>query len=283
MNAAGESMITPPSSPAALTPERTLRQLFLTLFLRGRSARGLRKERAPTSIGEKLGLMLIFYAFMGGMISLMLIFQHLPVFALAAYLHAMTFAFLGMFVAASTGEILFNKEEADILLHRPIAPRTMLWAKVRVLVEVSLWFAGAFNLVGFFAGIFATDGGWGFPFAHVASTILEAVFCTGSVVLSYQLCLRWFGRERLEGLMTTALCGWGCCRRPGLRGLTTRWRAAAESARGCSEGWPSSSRRLFCGWRLASWRVITKPACRRLTRPFRTGLHRRAAAVGLIG
>ena len=36
------------------------------------------------------------------------------------------------------------------------------------------------------------------------STALEALFCTGSVVLVYQLCLRWFGRERLEGLMTIA-------------------------------------------------------------------------------
>ena len=35
------------------------------------------------------------------------------------------------------------------------------------------------------------------------STSLEALFCTGCVVLTYQLCLRWFGRERLEGLMTT--------------------------------------------------------------------------------
>jgi ABC-2 type transport system permease protein len=39
---------------------------------------------------------------------------------------------------------------------------------------------------------------------HAASTALQALFCTGSVVLVYQLCLRWFGRERLEGMMTTA-------------------------------------------------------------------------------
>ena len=30
------------------------------------------------------------------------------------------------------------------------------------------------------------------------------MFCTGCVVMVYQLCLRWFGRERLDGLMTTA-------------------------------------------------------------------------------
>jgi hypothetical protein len=71
-------------------------------------------------------------------------------------------------------------------------------------VQVSLWLAGAFNLAGLLMGIFAKGGGWLFPVAHVISTGVEALFCTGSVVLVYQLCLRCFGRERLEGLMTTA-------------------------------------------------------------------------------
>ncbi len=100
--------------------------------------------------------------------------------------------------------MLFNKEESDILLHRPVTPRVLLWAKIGVLVRVSLWLAGAFNLAGFFAGIGASDGGWLFPPAHVISTVLEALFCAGSVVVVYQLCLRWFGRERLDGLMTMA-------------------------------------------------------------------------------
>ena len=96
-----------------------------------------------------------------------LLFLQQPVFALAVYLHAMTFVFLGMFVASSAGEMLFNKEEADILLHRPVTPRAMLWAKIRVLVEVSLWLAGAFNLVGLFVG-FAAAGNWRFPIVHLA-------------------------------------------------------------------------------------------------------------------
>jgi hypothetical protein len=79
----------------------------------------------------------------------------------------------------------------------------MLWAKIRVLVEVSLWLAGAFNLVGLFVG-FGAAGNWRFPIIHLFATTLEALFCTGCVVLMYQLCLRWFGRERLDGLMTTA-------------------------------------------------------------------------------
>src|ERR1700733_2278712 len=105
-----------------------------------------------------------------------LFFLRQPVFALAAYLHAMTFVFLGMFVASSAGEILFNKEEADILMHRPIGPKTMLWAKIRVLVEVSLWLAGAFNLVGLFVG-FGSSGNWRFLIVHAFSTTLEALFC----------------------------------------------------------------------------------------------------------
>jgi hypothetical protein len=175
--------------------------LFLTLFLRGRSARGLRKG-APQSIGSKLALALCGYAFVGMIVTLL--FIHQPVFALSLYLHAMTLVFLGMFLAASSGEVLFNKEEADILLHRPVTPQALLWAKIGVLVRVSLWLAGAFNLAGFFVGVGASDGGWLYPVAHVISTVLEALFCAGSVVLVYQLCLRWFGRERLDGLMTMA-------------------------------------------------------------------------------
>jgi ABC-2 type transport system permease protein len=190
--------IAPPLLPEAVpSPEKVLRRLFLTMFLRGRNARGLKKETAPKTVGEKLALTLGFYLLFGAM---SLFFLRQPVFALAAYLHAMTFVFLGMFIASSAGEILFNKEEADILLHRPISPKTMLWAKIRVLLEVSLWLAFAFNLIGLFVGL--NHGGWRFPVIHIVSTTLEALFCSGCIVLVYQLCLRWFGRERLEGLMT---------------------------------------------------------------------------------
>src|SRR5206468_1735165 len=98
----------------------------------------------PKSIGRKLAGSLLVYAAVG---FLALSFVRQPVFAMAIYLHAMTFIFLGMFVAASAGEVLFNKEEADILLHRPVTAGALLWAKVSVLIQVSLWLAGAFNLV----------------------------------------------------------------------------------------------------------------------------------------
>jgi ABC-2 type transport system permease protein len=152
-------------------------------------------------VGSKLRLTLLFYALFGLMVFL---FRRQTVFTLSLYLHGMALAFLGMFVASSAGEILFNKEEGDILLHRPITPRALLWAKIGVLVEVSCWLAGAFNLAGFFVGATLVSPAWLFPAAHVVSTLLEALFCTGFVVLGYELCLRWFGRERLDGLMTMA-------------------------------------------------------------------------------
>jgi hypothetical protein len=185
----------------APSQEVVLRRLFLTLFLRGRSSRGLKKDQAPKSVARKLALTLLFYGLFG---LFALAFLRQPLFALSIYLHAMTMVFLGMFVAASAGEVLFNKEEGDILLHRPISAKDLLRAKIGVLVRVSLWLAGAFNLIGLVTGVFIRDGGWLFPLAHVISTTLEALFCTGFVVLTYQLCLRWFGRERLDGVMTTA-------------------------------------------------------------------------------
>ena len=199
-----ESELTPPPIiPGTRAPatEKTLRRLFLTLFLRGHSSRGLQREGAPKTVVQKLWLTLGLYALVG---LLALAFLRQPVFALSVYLDAMTFVFLGMFVAASAGEILFNKEEGEILLHRPVSPRQLLWAKVGVLVEVSLWLAGAFNAAGLVVGLTAPDARWLFPIVHAISTALEALFCTGCVVLVYQLCLRWFGRERMDGLMTTA-------------------------------------------------------------------------------
>jgi hypothetical protein len=196
LNQGTEGPFGPPASP-----NLALRRLFMTLFLRGRGARGLQKDKAPKSVGRKLLLTLVTYAAVG---CVTFTFLRTPIFALSGFLHAMTFAFLGMFVASSAGEILFNKSESDILLHRPVDPRALLWAKVRVMIEVSLWLAGAFNLAGFFAGALGTHGNWRFPFVHAVSTMLLALFCTGCVVMVYQLCLRWFGRERLEGLMTTS-------------------------------------------------------------------------------
>lgn len=159
------------------------------------------KNRGPRSVGAKLWLTLLFYV-LAGSLSLMMFGQ--SVFSLSLYLHGAALFFIGMFVASSAGEVLFNKEESEILLHRPVSPRAMLWAKVAVLLQVSLWLALAFNVVPLVAGCFKERIGWMFVPAHLVSATVSAMFCTGAVVLIYQLCLKWFGRERLDGLMTFA-------------------------------------------------------------------------------
>jgi ABC-2 type transport system permease protein len=188
-------------SEKAPSPAATLQRLYLTLFLRGRSARGLKKDKAPQTVGRKLRGTLALYTLVG---LVAIPFSTEGTFVLSFYLHGMSLLFLGMFIAASAGEILFNKDEAEILLHRPVDARTLLWAKVAVLVRVSLWITCAFNVAGMIAGTMAGKGSPWFAPVHFASTCLAALFCTGSVVLLYQLCLRWFGRDRLDNLMTTA-------------------------------------------------------------------------------
>jgi ABC-2 type transport system permease protein len=196
----------PPATAAATAQKApsvaaTLRRLFQILFLRGRSSRGLKKSAVPDSIAKKLGVTLLFYAFLGTFFTFLF---RLPIFGYSAFLHVMTFGLLGLFVASSSGEVLFNKEEADILLHRPIDPKTLLWAKVTVLLQVSMWLALAYNLTAFVSGCFARDANLAWPAVHLLSLALEALFCVSFVVMIYELCLRWFGRERLDGLMTTA-------------------------------------------------------------------------------
>jgi len=190
----------PPTIYKVPSPEATLRRLFLTVFLRGQSARGLTKETAPKSLAAKLGWILFVYAALG-LSALLMIGQ--PTLLLSIMLHSITFLALGMFVASSAGEALFNKEESEILMHRPVTSQMLLRAKSTVLVQISLYMAFAVNLVGLGIGITASDGGLLFPFVHLVSTVESALFCIGIVVLMYQLCLRWIGRERLEGVMTT--------------------------------------------------------------------------------
>ena len=74
----------------AASPQKTLRRLFFTLFLRGRGSRGLQKEAAPKSVGHKLAMTLLFYGLFG---LFAFFFSRQSVFALSVYLHSMTFVF----------------------------------------------------------------------------------------------------------------------------------------------------------------------------------------------
>jgi len=188
------------AAPGAPAAEKTLHRLFLTLFLRGRSSRGLRRGGSPKSLQSKLGVTLLFYTAAG---ALALMSLGKPVFTLALTLHGMTLLFLGMSIAGSAGEVLFNKDEAEILLHRPVTARELLRAKVKVLVQVSLWLAGAFNLVGLFVGVWAPDGGWLFPLAHAVSTVLERSSARPPWCWDMSFACAGLAGSGWKGLMTT--------------------------------------------------------------------------------
>lgn len=174
-----------------------LRRLFLTIMLRGRR----QKLGKPSRLGPllTLGLSLGFFA----LISLVAFAFPRSPFVFAGLLHALAFLMVGMNLATTGGQLLFNQEEAEVLLHRPIEPRSLLSAKLQTIALVSLGMAIAINLGGIAAGVLDTAAGWRFLPAHLVSLTLEVLFTTGFIVLAYNLCLRWFGRERLDNFMTT--------------------------------------------------------------------------------
>lgn len=187
--------------PATVSQSKVLRGLYLKLFLRGRTSRGLNSRQLPKSVTRRLAMTMLFYALVG---CISLLTPSPTLFSLSLYLHGSMLMFIGMFIAISAGEVLFNKDEAEIMLHRPVNSRAMLWAKVSVLLQVSLLLALAFNLPGICKGTFSETGHPLYAIAHATSTVLEALFCTGTVVMIYQLCLKCFGREKLDGLMASA-------------------------------------------------------------------------------
>jgi ABC-2 type transport system permease protein len=194
-------MTTGKAPSKAASVGKILRKTHLTLFLRGRTSAGLNIKAMRTSVGKKLGLVLIVYSVLG-LMSLVLLRSQ--VFLLSVYLHGFTFLFIGTFLVSGTGEALFDKDEPDVLLHRPIQPKTLLWAKISVLVLVSLYLSLAFNLAGLFVGLTMTDGNYLFPIVHIISCAEESLFGAASVVLVYQLCLRLLGRQRLDNVLTTS-------------------------------------------------------------------------------
>ncbi len=186
------------SGPATPSVERQLRQLFWTLVFRGRAA----QHAASHGRKKRFGIVgsAVLFAFLGILPGTAA--RTLDCFAFASTLHAFTLLFASLTLAADAGTVLFVREEADILLHRPVRPEQLLRAKFAVLMRLALLSALALNLFGLFSGMW-TEGGsvWFLP-AHLASTALLMVFSASMIVLVYNLCLRWFGRERLDDLLT---------------------------------------------------------------------------------
>jgi len=145
--------------------------------------------------------MLVLYALLG---VVALSTWKLGVFERSTTLHAFTLMMVGIMMAGSSGTLLFNVEEADILLHRPVTPRALLAAKVWVIVVMGMGLALALNLAGLILGVVGPNGTWTFVPAHVLALGFQVVFAASLVTLGYGLCLRWFGRERLDNMITAA-------------------------------------------------------------------------------
>jgi hypothetical protein len=246
---------TPPS------PEKVLRTLFWQLLFRGRSAPHMNQHRKRKQI-SLTGTILIYALF--GLMPAMGIFA-MPQLAFASLLHSFTFLFASLTLASSAGTMLFMREEAEILLHRPIRPQELLRAKCHVLVKFSLILAFALNFAGFFTGTFAKNGSLLFLPAHALATVLLMVFSAALIVLVYNLCLKWFGRERFENLLTlvqTVLTMRDVRRQPAAAAASCAWtRSSTSTSRMAGCGGPAAglvwrARRACCA---ASVDSRTKP------------------------
>lgn len=198
MSAAFES-ISDSSGRSAPSPAAVLRSLFWKLLFRGRAAQQAGAQKTKRQMG--LGFTVLIYAGVGLIPALFA--YSTDSFVFACTLHGFTFMFASLTLASSAGTMLFMKEEAEILLHRPVTPQQMLRAKCTVLAGFALMLALALNLAGFVGGLWSKGATWRFIPAHLLSTALLMLFSASSIVLVYNACLKWFGRERLDNLLAT--------------------------------------------------------------------------------
>lgn len=178
--------------------EKVLRGLFWKLLFRGRSARDVASHRRAKTVG--MGVTLVLYGLFGLMPGLTALWM--TPLAFACSLHMVTMVFASLTLAGNVGTMLFVREEAEILLHRPVAAAELLRAKCTVLLSFSLLLALALNAAGLVTSLWNKGNTPFFALAHVVTTLLLMLFSAALIVLVYNVCLRWFGRERLENLLT---------------------------------------------------------------------------------
>jgi len=157
----------------------------------------------PSSVFFVLGM----YVFVGLMNGLMLLTIQLDVFTYTVMLHSMTFFVVGLALTAESGDILFNTSESDVLMHRPIHPRTLLLAKSLNLIAFMLILAGALNLFPTFFGLAARGARPWFPLVHVISITLLCVFCAAAVICTYGLVIKFLDREKFDNFAAWSQVG----------------------------------------------------------------------------
>lgn len=182
---------------AAPSAEKVLRALFWKLLFRGRASMDTgHKRRKQWSMTATLVVYGLF-----GIVPAVSAFV-MPPLGFASSLHAVTLLFASLTLASAAGTMLFVREEAEILLHRPVRAEQLLRAKAAVLIAYSLLLALALNAFGLITSFWNEGNAPWFALVHVATTLLLMLLSAAAIVLVYNVCLRWFGRERFENLLT---------------------------------------------------------------------------------
>jgi hypothetical protein len=147
---------------------------------------------------RSLIFVIVMYMFVGLMTGIVVLSTRIDVFTYTILVHSMTFFVVGMAVTSESGDILFNTNESDVLVHRPIHPRTLLLAKSINLIVFTLILAGALNLFPMFCGVAADGARVWFPVVHLFSMVLLCVFCAAAVVCTYGLVIKFLDREKFD-------------------------------------------------------------------------------------
>ena len=185
----------PPPRPIDGPQLRALLRCYWRLSTRGKLAGAVRRRQS----GKPRGLLFIAAMYMlVGLTTSLSVFAHMNVFTYAMILHSMTFLVVGMAITSESGDILFSANESDVLLHRPIHPRTLLLAKGLNLIGLAVFLAGSLNFFPTFFGLAARGAHWWFPLTHIASIALLSVFCCAAVVCTYGLIVRFLDREKFD-------------------------------------------------------------------------------------
>src|SRR5437868_8298510 len=173
---------------------RALLKCYWLLSTRGRVARSMGRGSKPRS----LIFVLVMYMVVGLMTGIIAFSTHIDLFTYTILVHSMTFFVVGMAVTSESGDILFNANESDVLMHRPIGPRTLLLAKSINLVVFTLILATALNLFPTFFGLAAMGARAWFPVVHVISMAVLCVFCAAAVVCTYGIVIKFLDREKFD-------------------------------------------------------------------------------------
>ena len=155
--------------------------------------RAMAVGRRSGSLKLVAGLYLLFGLLLG-----MGALANAPIFWWSLATLSMTFFVVVLAVVVESAHVLFDVQEADLLLHRPITSATLVAAKTCSLLGTGLVLALSLNFGSVAFGGFAREARWWFPLVHLASVVALVVFCCAAVVCAQTLVLRLVRRERFD-------------------------------------------------------------------------------------